>query len=154
MWFLNCTAFGRASEALSQKLQETLQTPRPSQQLTKYRHLWVDLSHMMQQLGRAYSNMYGIYCLVIFFTTIIALYGGMSEVIDHGVTFKELGLVIIVVYCITLLFIICNMAQYASQSVCIPIFFQIQNPFEDTRFFQIGWLGIPNASTKCEFNRS
>lgn len=57
LWFLNCTAFGRASEALSAKLQETLEKPRPSEQLAKYRHLWVDLSHMMQQLGRAYSNM-------------------------------------------------------------------------------------------------
>lgn len=41
----------------------------------------------------------------------------MSEIIDHGVTFKEVGLVIIVVYCMTLLFIICNMAHYASTSV-------------------------------------
>lgn len=126
LWFLNCTAFSTASKALSQKLQETLQTPRPSQQLTKYRHLWVDLSHMMQQLGRAYSNMYGIYCLIIFFTTIIALYGGLSEILDHGATFKELGLVIIVVYCMTLLFIICNKAHVASQKVSFPFIFLVK----------------------------
>lgn len=119
LWFLNCTAFGTASRLLSEKLQETLNMPRPSQQLTKYRHLWVDLSHMMQQLGRAYSNMYGIYCLIIFFTTIIALYGGLSEILDHGATYKELGLVIIVVYCMTLLFIICNKADDASLKVCV-----------------------------------
>lgn len=69
-------------------------------------------------IGRAYSNMYGIYCLIIFFTTIIALYGGLSEILDHGATFKELGLVIIVIYCMTLLFIICNKAHDASQKVC------------------------------------
>jgi len=47
---------------------------------------------MMQQLGRAYSNMYGMYCLVIFFTTIIATYGSISEIIDHGATYKEVRL--------------------------------------------------------------
>lgn len=117
LWFLNCTAFGAASNALSAKVQETLLMPKPAKQLTKYRHLWVDLSHMMQQLGRAYSNMYGIYCLIIFFTTIIATYGGLSEVLDHGATFKEAGLFIIVAYCMTLLFIICNKAHIASRKV-------------------------------------
>lgn len=100
------------------ELQETLEGPKPAQQLTRYRHLWVDLSHMMQQLGRAYSNMYGIYCLIIFFTTIIAVYGVLSEILDHGVSFKEAGLLIIVVYCMTLLFIICNKAHNASKKVC------------------------------------
>lgn len=124
LWFLNCTAFATASKLLSDKLGDILTLPRPSQELTKYRHLWVDLSHMMQQLGRAYSNMYGIYCLIIFFTTIIALYGGLSEIIDHGATFKELGLVIIVVYCMALLFIICNKAHDASQKVCYTFLYK------------------------------
>lgn len=117
LWFLNCTAFGAASQALSKKLEETIQKPKPAQHITKYRHLWVDLSHMMQQLGRAYSNMYGIYCLIIFFTTIIATYGALSEILDHGATYKELGLFIIVTYCMSLLFIICNKAHLASQRV-------------------------------------
>lgn len=68
-------------------------------------------------LGRAYSNMYGIYCLVIFFTTIIATYGSLSEIIDHGATFKEIGLFMIVLYCMTLLYIICNEAHHASEKV-------------------------------------
>lgn len=117
LWYLNCTAFAAASTALSDKLQETLLQAKPAQKLTEYRHLWVDLSHMMQQLGRAYSNMYGIYCLIIFFTTIIATYGGLSEILDHGATFKEIGLFTIVAYCMTLLFIICNQAHYASKKV-------------------------------------
>ncbi|XP_055298678.1 gustatory and odorant receptor 22-like [Sitodiplosis mosellana] len=117
LWFLNTTAFSTASKLLAAKLEETLVQPRPSQNLIRYRHLWVDLSHMMQQLGRAYSNMYGIYCLIVFFTTIIALYGVMSEVLDHGANFKELGFFIIVVYCMTLLFIICNKAHGASEKV-------------------------------------
>lgn len=117
LWFINCTAFGVASRALAEKMEETMMMPRPADQLTKLRHLWVDLSHMMQQLGRAYSNMYGIYCLIIFFTTIIATYGALSEILDHGATYKEIGLFIIVAYCMTLLYIICNEAHSASNKV-------------------------------------
>jgi gustatory receptor len=117
LWFVNCTAFGLASKSLQAHVIRTLLTKKPAKKLAQYRNLWVDLSHMMQQLGKAYSNMYGIYCLVIFFTTIIASYGSLSEIIDHGVTFKELGLFIIVVYCMSLLFVICNEAHHASRRV-------------------------------------
>lgn len=61
--------------------------------------------------------MYGIYCLVIFFTTIIATYGALSEILDRGVTYKEVGLFVIVGYCMALLFIICNEAHIASSKV-------------------------------------
>lgn len=117
LWYINCTAFGTASAALAKSVQTTMEGNKPAQKLTEHRHLWVDLSHMMQQLGRAYSNMYGLYCLVIFFTTIIATFGALSEILDHGATFKEIGLFVIVTYCMTLLFIICNEAHFASQKV-------------------------------------
>ncbi|CAO1392119.1 unnamed protein product [Diamesa serratosioi] len=117
LWYINCTAFGIASKALSKQLEETLKSYRPSKKLTEIRNLWVDLSQMMQQLGKAYSNMYGIYCLIIFFTTIIATYGSLSEILDHGATFKEMGLFIIVVYCMSLLFVICNEAYHATRRV-------------------------------------
>lgn len=61
--------------------------------------------------------MYGIYCLVIFFTTIIATYGSLSEIVEHGATYKELGFLVIVFYCMSLLFIICNEAHHASRRV-------------------------------------
>lgn len=51
LWYINCTAFGLASKAFIRKLTETLGSYRPAEKLTEYRHLWVDLSHMMQQLG-------------------------------------------------------------------------------------------------------
>ncbi|EDS27619.1 gustatory receptor 22 [Culex quinquefasciatus] len=117
LWFVNCTAFGEASKAFAAELSNIFATDRPADKLTEYRHLWVDLSHMMQQLGKAYSNMYGIYCLVIFFTTIIATYGALSEIIEHGATYKEVGLFVIVFYCMSLLFIICNEAHHASKRV-------------------------------------
>lgn len=142
LWFINCTvsfpsvtkhsfqysyqiieknilwkAFGTASKALAEHLHNTLESYKPAHKLTEYRHLWVDLSHMMQQLGRAYSRMYGLYCLVIFFTTIIATFGALSEILDHGATYKEIGLFVIVFYCMGLLFIICNEAHHATEKV-------------------------------------
>ncbi|XP_055642714.1 gustatory and odorant receptor 22 isoform X2 [Toxorhynchites rutilus septentrionalis] len=117
LWFVNCTAFGTASKAFAKQLSDLLATERSATKLTEYRYLWIDLSHMMQQLGKAYSNMYGIYCLVIFFTTIIATYGSLSEIIEHGATYKEVGLFVIVFYCMGLLFIICNEAHHASKRV-------------------------------------
>lgn len=74
------------------------------------------VTHLLSP-GKAYSNMYGIYCLVIFFTTIIATYGSLSEIIEHGATYKEVGLFVIVFYCMSLLFIICNEAHHASKRV-------------------------------------
>lgn len=118
LWYINCTAFGIASRELSANLHRTLESSsNPAEKLTEYRHLWIDLSHLMQQLGRAYSNMYGIYCVIIFFTTIIATYGALSEILDRGLTYKEVGLFVVVGYCMTLLFIICNEAHIASEKV-------------------------------------
>ncbi|XP_013138058.1 PREDICTED: gustatory and odorant receptor 22 [Papilio polytes] len=117
LWYINCNAFGTASKGLATNLHKALKAEHPALKLAQYRHLWVDLSHMMQQLGRAYSNMYGIYCMVIFFTTIISLYGSLSEILEHGVSYKEMGLFVIVGYCMTLLFIICNEAYHASRKV-------------------------------------
>ncbi|KAG7298776.1 Gustatory and odorant receptor 22 [Plutella xylostella] len=61
--------------------------------------------------------MYGIYCMVIFFTTTISLYGALSEILEHGLSYKEMGLFVIVGYCMTLLFIICNEAFHATRKV-------------------------------------
>lgn len=71
--------------------------------------------------------MYGMYCLVVFFTTIIATYGSFSEILDHGATFKEVGLFVIVFYCLSLLYIICNEAHYASQKVGLDFQTQLLN---------------------------
>ncbi|KAG6446002.1 hypothetical protein O3G_MSEX004223 [Manduca sexta] len=96
LWYINCNAFGTASRGLAINLHKALESDHPALKLAQYRHLWVDLSHMMQQLGRAYSNMYGIYCMVIFFTTTISLYGALSEILEHGLSYKEMGLFVIV----------------------------------------------------------
>lgn len=146
LWFINCTAFGAASTALSESVHDALMDEKPAQKLTEFRHLWVDLSHMMQQLGRAYSNMYGIYCLVIFFTTIIAAFGALSEILDHGATYKEIGLFVIVSYCMTLLFVICNEAHYASQRVGKYIVYTMGSPL--SRFLSARFLYPEKPSRK------
>lgn len=72
---------------------------------------------MMQQLGKAYSGMYGMYCILIMLTTIVASYGCLTEIMDHGLSFKEGGLFLIAFYCMTLLYIICNEAHHASRKM-------------------------------------
>lgn len=72
---------------------------------------------MMQQLGKAYSGMYSMYCLLILLTTIVASYGCVTEIMDQGLSFKETGLFIIAFYCMTLLYIICNEAHHASRKM-------------------------------------
>lgn len=61
--------------------------------------------------------MYGMYCILIMLTTILASYGCLTEILDHGLSFKEAGLFLIAFYCMTLLFIICNEAHYASEKM-------------------------------------
>lgn len=45
----------------SYKIFQALESTGSAALLVEYRSLWLDLSHMMQQLGKAYSNMYGMY---------------------------------------------------------------------------------------------
>ncbi|XP_047531083.1 gustatory and odorant receptor 22-like [Vanessa atalanta] len=127
LWYINCNAFGTASKGLAKNLHKALEAEHPALKLAQFRHLWVDLSHMMQQLGRAYSNMYGIYCMVIFFTTTISLYGSLSEILEHGLSYKEMGLFVIVGYCMTLLFIICNEAYHATRKVGLEFQMRLLN---------------------------
>ncbi|KAH1007446.1 hypothetical protein HUJ04_004676 [Dendroctonus ponderosae] len=117
LWYINCTAKGRVAGWIAEKLQEALQTKGSAKKIADYRELWVDLSHMMQQLGTAYSGMYALYCLLVLLTTIVATYGCLTEILDHGLSFKEAGLFLIAFYCVTLLCIICNEAHAASRKM-------------------------------------
>nr|XP_023020025.1 gustatory and odorant receptor 22-like [Leptinotarsa decemlineata] len=117
LWFINCTAKGRVAGWLAENLHNALQSTDPASKLAEYRDLWVDLSHMMQQLGKAYSGMYGMYCILILLTTIVASYGCLTEILDQGLSFKEAGLFLISFYCMSLLFIICNEAHSASHKM-------------------------------------
>ncbi|XP_076267040.1 gustatory and odorant receptor 22-like isoform X2 [Rhynchophorus ferrugineus] len=117
LWFINCTAKGRVAVWLADDLYQALQVKDSASKLADYREMWVDLSHMMQQLGKAYSGMYALYCLLVLLTTIVATYGCLTEILDYGLSLKQAGLFIISFYCLTLLFIICNEAHAASRKM-------------------------------------
>lgn len=59
--------------------------------------------------------------MVIFFETTISLYGVLSEILEHGISYKEMGLFVIVGYCMTLLFIICNEAYHAMRKLRLTV---------------------------------
>lgn len=136
LWYINGEAFTYTSQNLIKHLDKAFATQQKAIKIAEYRHLWIDLSQMIRQLGRLgtiyrqtrlkYSctlsakvnaSIYSLYLIVIFFTTIIASYGALSEIIDHGLTWKELGLILLVVYCLTILFVICNEAHNATTQV-------------------------------------
>lgn len=75
------------------------------------------LSSYLWTSGTAYSGMYALYCLLVLLTTIVATYGCLTEILDHGLSFKEAGLFLIAFYCVTLLCIICNEAHAASRKM-------------------------------------
>uniref|UniRef100_T1GZB3 Uncharacterized protein n=1 Tax=Megaselia scalaris TaxID=36166 RepID=T1GZB3_MEGSC len=83
--------------------------------------------------------MYGLYCLMIFFTTIVATYGSFSEILDRGATYKEVGLFVIVFYCMGLLYIICNEAHHASKSVGLDF---------QTKLLNVNLTAVDNATQK------
>ncbi|GLV40378.1 Gustatory receptor 21a [Carabus blaptoides fortunei] len=117
LWFINCRAQGAAASGLIRFLKKALESPDAANQLAEARSLWVDLSHLMQQLGRAYSGMYAMFCILILLTTIVASYGCLAEILDHGLSEKEIGLFLITVYCMSILYIICNEAYHASRKM-------------------------------------
>lgn len=61
--------------------------------------------------------MYGMYSIVIVFTTIVASYGCLAEILDQGFSEKLSGLILIVFYCMSILYTICNEAYHASRRV-------------------------------------
>lgn len=63
---------------------------------------------------------FSIYLIIYRFVNItIAIYGAISETIDHGFrfSFKEIGLIVDTLYCSTLLFIFCDCSHNATNQV-------------------------------------
>lgn len=117
LWYINGKAFSFTSQRLIKNLDNAFNSQQKAIKIAEYRHLWIDLSQMIRQLAKVNANIYSLYLIVIFFTTIIACYGCLSEIIDHGLTWKELGLILLVVYCLTILMVICNEAHHATTEV-------------------------------------
>lgn len=119
LWYINCRAIGDASNGLADSFREDINKSCTPFIVSCYRHLWLGLSEIVQKLGNAYARTYSTYSLFMFVNITIAVYGFISEVIDHGFSFsfKELGLLTDSFYCLGLLFIFCDCAHNASGAV-------------------------------------
>ncbi|KAL1498195.1 hypothetical protein ABEB36_009032 [Hypothenemus hampei] len=119
LWYINCRAIGNASNGVAESLRKDIDNYCVAYIIKHYRVLWLELSEMLQKLGNAYARTYSVYCILMMTNIIISFYGFTSEVVDHGVkfTFKEMGLLVDAIYCLTLLFIFCDCSHKASANI-------------------------------------
>lgn len=119
LWYINCRAIGVASRSLSDCFAKDMRVQCKANVISQYRYLWLNLSELLQTLGNAYTRTYATYCLFMFVNITIAIYGGLSEIFDHGFgfSFKEIGLFVDVIYCTTLLYIFAECSDNATRQV-------------------------------------
>ncbi|CAO1351461.1 unnamed protein product [Diamesa hyperborea] len=119
LWYINSRAIRAASENLSRCFRKDVAIECTASLISRYRFLWLNLSELLQTLGNAYARTYSTYCLFMFVNITIAIYGAISETIDHGFrfSFKEIGLIVDTIYCSTLLFIFCDCSHNATNQV-------------------------------------
>ncbi|XP_055532855.1 gustatory and odorant receptor 22-like isoform X2 [Wyeomyia smithii] len=119
LWYINCRGILVASSSLSKRFRKDVAIECTAAMISQYRFLWLNLSELLQLLGNVYARTYSTYCLFMFANITVAIYGALSEVIDHGFgfSFKEIGLIIDALYCSTLLFIFCDCSHNATLQV-------------------------------------
>ncbi|KOB68789.1 Gustatory receptor [Operophtera brumata] len=105
LWYINCKGIKIASQGLSECFRRDVTMECSAKLIARYRYLWLNLSELLQSLGNAYARTYSTYCLFMFANITIAVYGALSEIVDHGFgfSFKEMGLFVDAAYCSTLL---------------------------------------------------
>ncbi|XP_063826327.1 gustatory and odorant receptor 22-like isoform X1 [Ostrinia nubilalis] len=119
LWYINCRGIKIASQSLSECFRRDVGIECSAKLISRYRYLWLNLSELLQLLGNAYARTYSTYCLFMFTNITIAVYGALSEIVDHGIgfSFKEIGLFVDTVYCSTLLFIFADCSHNSTQKV-------------------------------------
>lgn len=119
LWYINCRAFRVASKSLSDCFAKDVRVQCSASVISQYRFLWLNLSELLQTLGNAYTRTYSAYCLFMFVNITIAIYGALSEILDHGFafSFKEIGLFVDAIYCTTLLYIFAECSDNATRQV-------------------------------------
>ncbi|KAL0838936.1 hypothetical protein ABMA28_016946 [Loxostege sticticalis] len=119
LWYINCKGIKIASQSLSECFRRDVGIDCSAKLISRYRYLWLNLSELLQLLGNAYARTYSTYCLFMFTNITIAVYGALSEIVDHGIgfSFKEMGLFVDTVYCSTLLFIFADCSHKSTQKV-------------------------------------
>ncbi|CAK1580144.1 unnamed protein product [Parnassius mnemosyne] len=123
LWYINCKGIKIASQSLSECFRRDVDRECTAKLISRYRYLWLNLSEQLQLLGNAYARTYSTYCLFMFVNITIAIYGALSEIVDHGFgfSFKEMGLVVDAVYCSTLLFIFADCSHKSTLKVAAGV---------------------------------
>ncbi|XP_075977830.1 gustatory and odorant receptor 22-like [Anticarsia gemmatalis] len=123
LWYINCRGIKIASQSLSECFRRDVGIECTSKLISRYRYLWLNLSEQLQSLGNAYARTYSTYCLFMFANITIAVYGALSEIVDHGFrfSFKEVGLVVDAAYCSTLLFIFVDCSHKSTLKVAAGV---------------------------------
>ncbi|KAF9797482.1 hypothetical protein SFRURICE_017053 [Spodoptera frugiperda] len=151
LWYINCKGIKIASQSLSECFRRVMRHvhvylyvckrthytgENPSvdkaidveqecsaQLISRYRYLWLNLSELLQSLGNAYARTYSTYCLFMFANITIAVYGALSEIVDHGFgfSFKEMGLFVDAAYCSTLFFIFVDCSHKSTLTVAAGV---------------------------------
>ncbi|XP_063624033.1 gustatory and odorant receptor 22-like [Cydia splendana] len=123
LWYINCKGIKIASQSLSECFRRDVNVNTSAKLISRYRFLWLNLSELLQSLGNAYARTYSTYCLFMFFNIICAVYGALSEIVDHGFgfSFKEMGLFVDAAYCSTLLFIFVDCSHNTTLKVAAGV---------------------------------
>ncbi|XP_047991538.1 gustatory and odorant receptor 22-like isoform X1 [Leguminivora glycinivorella] len=123
LWYINCKGIKIASQSLSECFRRDVNVEISAKLISRYRFLWLNLSELLQSLGNAYARTYSTYCLFMFFNITIAVYGALSEIVDHGFgfSFKEMGLFVDAAYCSTLLFIFVDCSHKSTLKVAAGV---------------------------------
>ncbi|XP_065356369.1 gustatory and odorant receptor 21a-like [Calliphora vicina] len=115
--YINSKATISASNSLSTCFEKEMKKYCKARQISQYRILWLNLSDILQTLGNTYARTYSTYCLFMSINITIGLYGALSEIFDSGFSYKVLGLIVLTIYCASLLFIVCNCAHNATSAI-------------------------------------
>ncbi|XP_026761959.2 gustatory and odorant receptor 22-like [Galleria mellonella] len=123
LWYINCKAIKIASQSLSDCFLRDVNMQCTATLIARYRFLWLNISELLQLLGNAYARTYSTYCLFMFTNITIAIYGALSEIVDHGFgfSFKEMGLFVVAAYCSTLLFIFVDCSHKTTLKVAAGV---------------------------------
>ncbi|XP_055906635.1 gustatory and odorant receptor 22-like isoform X2 [Eupeodes corollae] len=119
--YINARAVKEASHSLSACFKKDTSFDCNSTVVSEYRILWLNLSEILQALGNAYARTYTTFCLFLSINITIAAFGALSEIFDSGFSAKVVGMLILTIYCTTLLFIVCDCAEAASNVVAEEI---------------------------------
>ncbi|XP_055381377.1 gustatory and odorant receptor 22-like [Condylostylus longicornis] len=117
LWYINSTAIRISATSLSNQFQTDIHIECNASMISQYRYLWLNLSELLQSLGNAYARTYSTYSIFMFVNITISTYGALSGFLDHGIELKDVGLLVIALYCSILLYVFADCSHKATEVV-------------------------------------